>query len=580
MKKKVGKALAALALVLGLAVLCPAQQTKILTILHTNDTHSAMLPFNHQPCPMPFFGLLADHRIGWPDDFRLPVGFDRDYAGIARMATLIKRIRAAKKNVLALNAGDVFVGSFEFNEYLGYPELKIMEGLYDAMELGNHEFDLGLEALAGVVTGALAQNTPVGLPLLCANFAFANAQDPSDPGNILAGIVRSSIIQTVGGIKVGIFGIGNDDPINYSPAIAARFSSNPLAVAGDQAAALRAAGCRVVICVSHQGTSKDIEELSQVAGIDIIVGGHSHELFRRAEIVHGKIIVQAGSHGRYLGELQVSVDAGGVKFLKWQIHDVDMTVKPDPAVQAQLAVLRAGILQDPRFSIFGNVYADRVATAVRNIAHDPPAFGPYRDAPLADLVTDAMKKALQTASGVPPVDCVLDALGYTEFGIPAGKVVGNDIMRAVPYGYDPGSGLGFKVIITALPPQLILGALEYSLAASLGVQASGMTFAYNSSLPPAQHLGDISQLDPMSVKIGGVPILAGGREYYFVGVTDQVFDFFNALVGGQLQRFDPDPPIFEYAAVWDYVKSLRIVDYKSEGRIIDTAAAATAVRRR
>ena len=180
MKRKAGSILAVLVLVLGLAALCPAQ-TKTLTILHTNDTHSALLPFTHQPYPTPFTWLLADLGQGWPDGFSGPGGFDREYAGIARMATLINRIRGTKKNVLALNAGDVFVGSFEFNEYLGYPELKIMENLYDAMVLGNHEFDLGLGALTGVVTGALAHSDPVQLPLLCANFAFVNPNDPNDP---------------------------------------------------------------------------------------------------------------------------------------------------------------------------------------------------------------------------------------------------------------------------------------------------------------------------------------------------------------------------------------------------------------
>ena len=86
-----------------------------LTILHTNDTHSTLFPFG-------------------PLD---------DWGGIARMSEKIKELRSKSENVLVLNAGDVFVGTFEFNKYLGYPELKIMEGLYDAMCLGNHEFDLG-----------------------------------------------------------------------------------------------------------------------------------------------------------------------------------------------------------------------------------------------------------------------------------------------------------------------------------------------------------------------------------------------------------------------------------------------------
>ena len=329
MKRKAGTVWAVLAFVLGFAVLSPAQ-TKTLTILHTNDTHSALLPFTHQPYPTPSPGSWrATGRPGRTGSAG-PAGSTVNMPASPGWPPSSAGSATAKKNVLALNAGDVFVGSFEFNEYLGYPELKIMENLYDAMTLGNHEFDLGLGALAGVVTGALAGGDPVQLPLLCANFAFVNPHDAADPTNILAGIVKESIVRTIDGVKVGIFGLGDEDPINYSPAIAARFSGHPLEVAATQAASLKASGCQVVICLSHEGTSFDVNELSEVAGIDIIVGGHSHDLFKKAILRNGKIIVQAGSHGRYLGELQVKVDAGGVKFLNWRTHEVDKTVKPDP----------------------------------------------------------------------------------------------------------------------------------------------------------------------------------------------------------------------------------------------------------
>jgi len=565
MKRKVGILSAVLVFILGLAVWCPAQ-TKTLTILHTNDTHSALLPFTHQPCPTPLTWFLMDSRLSWPDELRGPCGFNRDYAGIARMATLIHRIRGAKKNVLALNAGDVFVGSFEFNQYLGYPELKIMEGLYDAMALGNHEFDLGLGVLAGVVTGAFAQSDPVELPLLCANFAFVNPADPNDPTNVLAGIVKESIIRTIDGVKIGIFGLGNEDPVNYSAEVAARFSGHPLEVAAAQVASLRGSGCQVIICVSHQGTSFDVDELSAVDGIDIIVGGHSHELFRKAVVRNGTIIVQAGSHGRYLGELQVKVGAGGVKLLSWRIHEVDAAVKPDPSIQAQLRPLREGVV-----ARFGPVYSETVATAFRTIGHDWPAAGPYRDTPLGNLVTDAMTAAAKKAGFA--ADCALDALGYTEFGIPAGKVVGNDILRAVPYGYDPATGLGFKLVVVPMPGLLIIGGLDYAVSqksSALSIQASGLTYAYHSG---AGHV------IPESILINGQPLVADNL--YDVVMSEGVFSFLEALAKAQGFPLTAIPTeISEYTAVRDFMKSLGFVNYKSEGRVIDAAAAEPAVKRK
>jgi 2',3'-cyclic-nucleotide 2'-phosphodiesterase (5'-nucleotidase family) len=572
MAKKVGFMLAVLALVLGLAAPCPGQPAKTtLTILHTNDTHSALLPFGHPSVPGPFSWLFGRNGPG----SRARAALVRETGGIARMAALIKRARMRETNVLALNAGDVFVGSFEFNKYLGYPELKIMENLYDAMSLGNHEFDLGMDVLAGVVSGQLAGGDPVTMPLLCANVDFAKA-----PAHPLAGLIRSSIVKEIGGVKVGIFGIVNEDRVNFSQEVIDRFSGDVYTVAGTQAALLRQAeGCQVVIALSHLGTMGDLLGLADnVAGIDIIVGGHSHELFDDAIIRNGKIIVQAGSHGQYLGQLQVDFEEGlGVTFRDWSVTPVDSRVKPDPYLQGRLNALRDGVVKDPRF---GPVYSRIVALVGRDISHDWPAVGPYRDAPLGNLVTDSIKAAL-TRAGY-QVDCVLDALGYTEFGIPAGKVVGNDIMRAVPYGYDPATGLGFKLVIAPLPGSLILGGLEYTVAYveytnSLSAQVSGLTFAYDSRKPARDDLSGLSRVDPMSVKIGDEYVALNPDKYYMVAMTDQVFNFLNGLTGSQLQKIDTG--LFEYNAVRDHMRSLRFVNAVSEGRILDVAAA-TAVRKR
>jgi 5'-nucleotidase len=554
------------ALVLGLSILGCAQ-TKTLTILHTNDTHSALLPFGHPSVPCPFGWLMGDNGPALSTANRGRSALVRESGGIARMATLIKRARMREKNVLVLNAGDVFVGSFEFNKYLGYPELKIMENLYDAMCLGNHEFDLGMDVLAAVVGGQVGKNGPVALPLLCANIKF--------DGHPLAGLIQKSIIRTIDGIKIGIFGLLEENPVDYAKEVIDRFSNDVYTVAGMQAGALRSAGCAIVICLSHLGTPSDLLGLADnVPGIDIIVGGHTHDVYEDAVVRNGKIIVHAGSFGRYLGELTVDYEAGkGVTFRNWTAWPVDSRVKPDPRLQAQLNTLRDGIVRDPRF---GPVYSRIVALAGRDIEKDWPETGPNRDGALGNLVTDAMRKALTDAGF--QVDCVLDAFGYTATSIQAGKVVGADVMRAVPYGYDPVSGLGFKIVLVPMPGSLILGGLEYSTSyveytRDLCIQPSGLTFAYDSSKPPAAKLGDISRLDPMSVKVGGELVALNQGKLYYVAMSEQVYNFLNSLVGNSLVKIDTG--IFEYNAVRDYMRSLRFVVYKSEGRVKDTAPAVT-----
>ncbi|MEN6312473.1 MAG: metallophosphatase, partial [Acidobacteriota bacterium] len=236
---------------MSLAVLAGAQ-TRKLTILHTNDTHSAMVPF------------------------------DASCAGIARMATLIKTLKATGGNVLTLNAGDVFVGSFEFNKSLGYPELKIMENLYDAMELGNHEFDLGVDTLAGVLSGRVEGASAVRLPILSANVDFA--------GTPLDGLVQACIIKKIGDVTVGIFGLVTQEPQHFPGDVVKRFrhpyeAADPEATLWHYAATLAGglkAKCDVVVCLSHLGAALDDVLADNVPNIDVIVGGHSHSVFRKA----------------------------------------------------------------------------------------------------------------------------------------------------------------------------------------------------------------------------------------------------------------------------------------------------------
>jgi len=536
MNKKLIAVLGVVAFVLGLVVLgCAQDRLRTLTILHTNDTHSALLPF----------------------------GPNREFGGIARMSALIKRLRARNRNVLAINAGDVFVGAFEFNKYLGYPELKIMDGLYDAMELGNHEFDLGLDVLGGVLAGVLGDLGPVELPVLCANVSF-----PAD--SFLESRVVPYIIKQVDGIKVGIFGLVNTDQQNYSGDVYAMLS-DPIAAAVAQVTELRGAGCEVVICVSHLGTAWDVQGLSQVPGIDIIVGGHSHDIFVQPKIKGGKIIVQAGDFGRYLGELKVTVGRGHVRLASYTLHPVNLWTRVDLSLLPRLNTLRDGIIADPRF---GDVFSEPVALAKREIRETWDLTGPhpkYRDTALGNLVADAMKSGVLKA-GL-PADIALEVMGYTASKIYRGKVVGNDILRAVPYGYDPASGLGFKIVVVPLPGQMLLGLLEYSVSMievtqDLCLEPSGLAFAYDSSKPAAP-FGSLSRIDPMSVRVNGD--FVNPEAVYMVAMNEQVFKSIEALLPpGMLTSIETG--LLEYNLVRDFMQDLGRVRYASEGRIIDTAS--------
>ena len=513
-----------------------------LTILHTNDTHATLFPYG-------------------PKD---------DWGGIARMSTLIKEARARSSNVLALNTGDVFVGTFEFNKYLGYPELKIMEGLYDAMALGNHEFDLGIDVLTGVLSGSIGEGSPVGLPVLCANINL-----DGHPG--LKSLVKPYIVREVGGLKVGLFGVLNNIPVGYTEEVLALIG-DPFQAAGEAAYKLRAVeGVDVVICLSHLGFMSEYAGLSQVPGIDIIIGGHSHDALSEPVTANGKIIVQAGEFGRYMGKLVVEVSAGGVELASGGLVPVDRSVHEDPTLRATLNALREGIVSDPRF---GPVYSRHVATAPWDLTERWDLTIPERDTPLGNLVADAIRAGVRNAGY--PADIALEANGYIAAAVPAGKVVGNDILKALPYGYDPASGLGFKIDTVMLAGFQILAGLEFSVSTieymdDTAMQVSGLTFTYDSTKTPmaAEQLVynlthgvmEFGRVDPFSIKVNGQPLDFGG--VYWVALNEVLHDFL--ITQGLDPYASQETGLFLYNAVRDFMAGRQGLYYQSEGRVIDTS---------
>jgi len=509
------------------------------TILHTNDTHSHLFSFG------PF----------------------NNYGGIARMSGLIKELKRKNGNVLTLHAGDVFVGTFAFNKYLGYAELDIMEELYDTMAIGNHEFDLGIDTLAAILGGYVTGEKPITLPLLLANIDWEKAGE----NHPLRSFVQPYKVMFAGGVKVGIVGVVTTDPYNYSAEVNA-ILTDPYQAAGEAAYKLRYdEGVDVVVALSHLGKTADVMGLAQVPGIDIIVGGHSHDALFEPVVANGKIIVQAGEFGKYVGELKVEAKKGKVELVDYTLHPITRRTKIDFSLVPELFKIRLGIFKDPRF---GPVYTKPIAWARWNLEEKWEAEDPNRDTPLGNLVVDAIKAGVQE-NGY-PADMALEANGFIAHRIYKGKVVGNDVLRTVPYGYDAESGLGFKIKSVLLAGVQILAGLEYTVSLveytdELAVQVSGLTFEYDSTKEPVPieelKKGKLSRLDPYSVKVNGVPLDPYGA--YWVAMNEQLVSLLGSV--GLEPLAEMETGLFEYNLVRDFMRRLRFLAYKAEGRIIDRA---------
>ena len=261
-------------------------RTKKITILHTNDVHSHIVPFG-------------------PND-----GRNANKGGVARRASLIESIRTENPNTLLLDAGDIFQGTPYFNYYGGELEFKLMSMLkYDAATIGNHDFDNGID-------GLYAQLPHAKFDFVSANYDFSNT--------VMDTHVKPYKIFKKDGIKIGVFGLG----IELNGLVGKNHYKetkylNPIEIAQDMSRILKTEKqCDLVICLSHLGYNyrndpeivSDFKIAKATKDIDLIIGGHTHTFLRKPTIeknIDGKnvLINQVGCYGLYLGKIDFYFDS-------------------------------------------------------------------------------------------------------------------------------------------------------------------------------------------------------------------------------------------------------------------------------
>ena len=268
-----------------LALLLPTLSVsaqKHLTILHTNDTHSCVIPLSVH---------LAD---------TLQAG----RGGFLRRIAMLKEERRKDPGLLLFDSGDFCQGSPYYTLFKGDVESGLMNMMhYDAGTIGNHEFDFGLENMARVFKR-------LNFPIVCANYRFHEYG--------LDKIVKPYVILKRNGLKIGVFGLsprldGLVDHKNYR----STEYLDPVKTAQEMADLLKTKHCDLVVCISHLGWEEkgmgDQEVISRTRGIDLVLGGHSHTYFRQLRYVDnldGKPVAddQNGKSGIYIGKMKITLE--------------------------------------------------------------------------------------------------------------------------------------------------------------------------------------------------------------------------------------------------------------------------------
>jgi len=457
-----------------------AAEELYLCILHTNDMHSALIP--HSPA--------VDYR---PGEENPAIG------GFARLATAVNEVRENKSRegepVLLLDAGDFLGGgAFAWLALNGSaPELTIMQEMgYDVVTIGNHEYDYGPDVLAQYLLKAGYPEAHQETLVLA-----SNTEAPSAHPLAARSLYRNTgMFELENGLKVGVFGIVGKD------AILAMGDSGDVQFLDQHQAArqmvdeLEEQGADIIVAISHSGVEEDRELAKKVPGIDIVVGGHCHTALREPILQGPTIIVQAGSLGTYLGQLELAYNS----------NTGEVRVRNEENDHPFLIPINSSFTCDPQIDALVNEYTldlnayieevtsgkfDDVMSTVARSNFVLSNLPPFNETALGNFITDAMRFVAQEFTGE-EVDIAGQANGNIRNSISPGTVgysAGNisfyEIIEATSVGRGLDGYPGCPIASVYLTGEEVRRVLEITILLqefvgdSYFLHFSGLRYSYN-----------------------------------------------------------------------------------------------------
>ena len=397
--------------------------------------------------------LTTSDMQGQMEPYKVKVGdASQMQGGLARMATAIKTAKSGHPGqTLTLATGDDLMGRY-FLQFHGQAIYEVMAAVgIELATLGNHEFDLGPKVLAEA-------RKHCRFPVVLANLT-------APAGSHLAGWWQKTIIVERAGLKIGFLGLICPDLAQLTRTEGGVTVEPELYTAARQAVReLNQQKVDLIVALTHIGLEADRQLAAKVDGIDVIVGGHSHNLIPTGKEVvvtrssgQRTIIVQTGSRATHLGRLELTVTGQGVSSHDWQAITLGPSIEDDPQVAALIAGYKAKL---PPAKVIAKslVKLDCRKATVRG-----------GEAPVGNLLTDIMRERFGAE-----VALLNGGNIRGDRVIPAGPITTADIEAMLPFGN--------TVDILEISGQTLIETLEHGLSglaegAGRFLQVSGLRFS-------------------------------------------------------------------------------------------------------
>ena len=426
-----------------------------LTILHTNDFHARFEPISKYDS-----GCSAEDNAE-----------GKCFGGTARLVTGIAEARARSNNSILVDGGDQFQGTLFYTYYKGAAAAEFMNKIgYDAMTVGNHEFDDGPEVLRGFVE-------TLDFPVV-----MSNADLSGEP--LLKDIIQKSIVIERGGEKLGIIGLTPQDADETSSPGPTIILTEPVVAVAAEVAKLEAQGINKIIVLSHSGYHLDVEMAAHLPEVDVIVGGHSHSLLSNTSdraagpyptMVGNTAIVQAYAYGKFLGELNVTFDDNGVL-----TEAVGEPIIMDAAVtQDEATVERVAELAVPLDEVRNRVVAETSEMIVgeRDVCR-------AKECPMGNLVADAMLARVKDQG----VDIAIQNGGGLRASIDAGDVTMGEVLTVLPFQNTLST---FEVTGAVIREALENGVSQIEEGAGRFPQVAGLKYTVDGAAEAGARVSDV-----------------------------------------------------------------------------------------